>query len=98
MAISIRDEQVCSLLEVARRVRKHPNTVRNWTKRESGPQLETDKLGGSVITSWEALARFQVTRSGRKASASSARVMRERKLDHEALRHLQEVHGIGFKT
>lgn len=95
MAINIRDEQVCSLDEVARRVKKHINTVRNWAKRIAGPQLETDKLGGSVITSWEAVARFQIQLSGRRPTAS-AKAARERKQNDAALRHLQEAHGIGF--
>jgi hypothetical protein len=97
MAISIRDEQICSLMDVAKRVRKHVNTVRNWARREKGPQLETDKLGGAVITSWEAVARFQVQLSGRRPT-TAAKATRERRLDQDALRHLQEVHGIGFKT
>lgn len=66
--IDVTRETVVSLLDVARRLDVTVQTVRNWSMRQVGAQLETAKFGGKVVTSWEAVRRF-----GAGGSSAAAR-------------------------
>lgn len=88
---SLLRETTVSLKEVARRLDVHVKTVRNWRKRKKGKRLETEKYGGKVVTSWEAVERFREV----LPSTQPAEIRPGIQKRHEAaLKRLEEVHGI----
>lgn len=83
MAINIDNEEILTLAQAARglpRLRNDrpvaPSTIWRWSQHGiRGHHLETTKIGGTTVTSKEALARFfdAVNRKSQSPSPSTAR-------------------------
>ena len=57
--IRLAEEKTMTIDEAAAFARKYPQTIRKWTKvGYRGIVLETQPLGGEILTSLEAIQRF----------------------------------------
>lgn len=56
--IDVIQETPVSLFDVARKLGVTTTTVRAWASNRGKRRLETAKVGGKRITSWEAVQRF----------------------------------------